>query len=311
MGEVQVSTDEMNHQEVLLTEEELLQKHKVERKELQASIQKLKKNVNNCKKKKKEVAEEVARLESDLSSKHQEELQELKSKTTSDKLADQVAAEVSHLSVDDVTPHASTNNQEAGKVSRAARRRAKKAETAAQRELEVQQEREQAILYGPRGVEAKAMANLLQRRGLAVTEVTPDGDCMYAALSLQLGGSPDAQQLRQQTADYLMAHEADFLPFLTDLQTGDALEPDAFEQYCHTVATTHTWGGQPELRALSESLKRKIEVLQAVGTPIILGEEFPGPPLLLAYYRHRYTLGEHYNSLAPASANGRDEEEDS
>lgn len=71
---------------------------------------------------------------------------------------------------------------------------------------------------------------------------------MYAALSLQLGGIPDVQQLRQQTADYLLVHEADFLPFLTDLQTGDALESDAFGQYCHSVATTHTWGGQPEVR---------------------------------------------------------------
>lgn len=40
MDEVQVSTGEMNHSEVFLTEEKLFQKQKVEKKELQGKFKK-------------------------------------------------------------------------------------------------------------------------------------------------------------------------------------------------------------------------------------------------------------------------------
>ena len=55
-----------------------------------------------------------------------------------------------------------------------------------------------------------------------------------------------------------------------------------------------------QLRALSQVLRRRIEVVQAEGRVIVVGEEFIDPslePIVLTYHRHMYGLGEHYNSV--------------
>lgn len=55
-----------------------------------------------------------------------------------------------------------------------------------------------------------------------------------------------------------------------------------------------------QLRALSHVLKCKIEVIQATGPPVILGEEYKNNRhIILTYHRHMYGLGEHYNSVQP------------
>ena len=66
------------------TPEEALQKrHRKERKELQAQIQKLKHSVSKGdKKKKKEVTEQVARLESEMDVRHEKELADLQAGAT-------------------------------------------------------------------------------------------------------------------------------------------------------------------------------------------------------------------------------------
>jgi hypothetical protein len=43
-------------------------------------------------------------------------------------------------------------------------------------------------------------------------------------------------------------------------------------------------------------LERPIKVLQAEGVPVTVGDNFTKPELTLTYHRHRYQLGEHYNS---------------
>lgn len=45
-------------------------------------------------------------------------------------------------------------------------------------------------------------------------------------------------------------------------------------------------------------LKCRIEVIQATGPPVVVGEEFPeAERLILTFHRHMYNLGEHYNSV--------------
>jgi OTU domain-containing protein 6 len=64
---------------------------------------------------------------------------------------------------------------------------------------------------------------------------------------------------------------------------------------------------QIELRALTQSLRLPIEVIQAEGRPVLIGEEFGGnAPLVITYHRHYYGLGEHYNSTKP----GKEDEEE-
>ncbi|KAA0200379.1 hypothetical protein HAZT_HAZT010143 [Hyalella azteca] len=270
---------------------------------MSCTIQKLKKNAQSCKKKKKEALEEIAKLEADLKKRHEIELadsacnQEKSALSANEAVDDKLAT----LSLSDDTPTTleDKNNlsQKITKVSRAAKRRAKKEDAAQQREAELQKEREFQLLNSPRSIEARLMTKLIKERNLSVTEVQPDGNCMYSALSLQLEGSKSMENLRNLASDYMLEHKNDFLPFLTDPESGNQLDESAFLDYCHKVASTPAWGGQPELRALSQVLKRKIEVLQAEGAPMVLGEEFGGEALLLAYYRHSFSLGEHYNSL--------------
>jgi OTU domain-containing protein 6 len=87
---------------------------------------------------------------------------------------------------------------------------------------------------------------------------------------------------------------------------GDAAagESDSFESYCRSVETVATavWGGQLELRALAASLGRSITVYSAGLPTVCMGAEGTAPALRVAYLRHAYGLGEHYNSLGKAAA---------
>ena len=137
-------------------------------------------------------------------------------------------------------------------------------------------------------------------------KVASDGDCLYAAVSHQLGlldgpsAAPGVVALRRAAASTISARRDDYLPFLTSPATGDLMSEGEFAAYLREVSDTNAWGGQLELKALSEHLGRPLEVVQAEGPPMVVGEgEGKGPNLVIAYYRHMYGLGEHYNSTKP------------
>ena len=44
-------------------------------------------------------------------------------------------------------------------------------------------------------------------------------------------------------------------------RTGDMLTSTEYTEYCDTMRSTHAWGGQLELRALSRVLKKPIQVI--------------------------------------------------
>ncbi|XP_013390997.1 OTU domain-containing protein 6B-like [Lingula anatina] len=91
--------------ENLSPQETLSAKHKKEAKELQAQIQKLKHSVpKGDKKKKKDVAAQIAILEAELEQKHEKERQELND--TSAKGVDETAEQLENLSTS-VTQNAS------------------------------------------------------------------------------------------------------------------------------------------------------------------------------------------------------------
>ncbi|CAH0557471.1 unnamed protein product [Brassicogethes aeneus] len=85
---------------------------------------------------------------------------------------------------------------------------------------------------------------------------------------------------------------------------------DEFKKYCKDVATTKLWGGQLELKALSNILSCPIKVIQASGPPTIQGEGLDGPELILTYHRFLYRLGEHYNSTEQGGPKQDDDDED-
>ncbi|CAH8502844.1 unnamed protein product [Schistosoma turkestanicum] len=212
------------------------------------------------------------------------------------------------------------------KVSKAARRREKRAalqraqQTAAL--MNIQTDKSDSL----RSVEMKRLEKQLEARHLSLFEVPSDGDCLYQSIGHQLKvrnyplhtllekiGTCNADNLSSITADQTMKqlvkilrHLAsyhirknmnDFLPFLFNSNSGEPMSIANFEQYCDSIEKPSTWGGQIEIRALSTMLQIPIEILQAEGVPLIIGEEFSEqPPITIVYHRYAFALGEHYNS---------------
>lgn len=285
--------------EETLTEEELAQKHKRERKELQAQIQILKKSIcKGDKKKKKEVIEEIARREEELEKQHQEELATWK---------------LAHITVNDINEEAKEENHEeqeqvdqqqekpGQRVSKAQKRRDKKANAERERNQRIIEE-EALNVYGKRHMEIQTINKILHERDLMIYEVPSDGHCLYNAVAhqLKLLGEPPLgfHDLRLKTASYLRQNMNDYLPFISNPDSDELLSPEQYEKYCSDVADTSAWGGAIELQVLSHVLKCPIEVIQASGTPYVIGDEYgKQKKVTLTYHRHMYELGAHYNSV--------------
>lgn len=274
----------------------LLRRQRKEKRELQAKIQGMKNAVpKNDKKRRKQLSDDVAKLEAELEQKHQEELEKLKEILPEQSKEELTTINIARLELED------TELIQPPKISKAQKRREKKAALEKEREERIA-EAEIENLTGARHLESQKLIHILSRRQLAIKQIPSDGHCMYRAIEDQLKerqNSWTVAMLRSQTAEYVRSHIDDFLPFLTNPNTGDLYSQEEFEKYCYDIANTTAWGGQLELRALSHILKTPIEVIQMDSPPIIVGEEYDRKPLILVYMKHAYGLGEHYNSVKP------------
>ncbi|XP_077363401.1 deubiquitinase OTUD6B [Festucalex cinctus] len=278
----------MEDGDVETPEEMLLKQHRREKKDLQAKIQSMKNNVpKNDKKRRKQMTEEIAKMEAELDQKHGEELRQLV--PTSDSKVEEAVNGVEALTVE-AQP----------RVSKAQKRRDKKATQERERESRIA-EAEVQNLQGERHLEGVKLEEKLALRGLQIKEISSDGHCMYRAIQDQLQRRAQSElsvkELRCRTAAHMRSHANDFLPFLSNPDTGDVYTAEDFEKYCGDVEHTAAWGGQLELQALSKVLQCPIEVIQADSPAITVGEEFAGDGVTLIYMRHAYGLGEHYNSV--------------
>ena len=108
--------------------------------------------------------------------------------------------------------------------------------------------------------------------------------------------------LRKMASTYMRNHPDDFSPFLGLLSTDEE-----YKTYCDKVESINDaeWGGQLEIRALCYCLNRKILIYSADSPLLIMGGDEVmldcdnKKPLKIAYHRHYYALGEHYNSVTP------------
>lgn len=176
-----------------------------------------------------------------------------------------------------------------------------------------------------RGNEQEVMDAVFKKLGLREVEVTPDGHCLYSAVAKQLDESgvglrPDPSRIllqpstqtridtvtspqhdgyravRAVTADFITEHKEDFEAFMED----------PLDVYTRKIKLTAEWGGQLELQAIARAYGVDINVVQKDGRleKIECGdinsfdeEEQRRRVVWLAYYRHTYGLGEHYNAL--------------
>ncbi|KAI4299188.1 hypothetical protein L6164_032669 [Bauhinia variegata] len=112
-------------------------------------------------------------------------------------------------------------------------------------------------------------------------------------------------------AAYMRNHASDFLPFFLsqNLVEDDSDESLAqkFENYCKEVESTAIWGGQLELGALTQCLKKHIVIFSWSFPDVEMGKEYKSDgdaaishsSIMLSYHRHAFGLGEHYNSVVP------------
>jgi OTU domain-containing protein 6 len=173
-------------------------------------------------------------------------------------------------------------------------------------------EQEAAGMTDHRGQERERMTAEFARHGLEEHEIRPDGHCLFSAVADQLGGAgvplspppgagveeaqegqePGYKTVRRAAAGYIEARGDEFAGFL---------EED-LGSYVRKMRDTAEWGGQLELLALASVYEVEVCVVQDGRTEVIQpsggdggGEE--RKKIWLAYYRHGYGLGEHYNSL--------------
>lgn len=266
----------------------LEQRHKKEKKELQAQIQALKKTAKNDKTKKKELSAEIVRLESELEERHRKETEEVMHNGSS------------QASVEPEENEEADSEITVQKVSKAQKRRNKKLQQERDREKEIILQ-EQENVHGPRNKENQEMSARLREMKLKVYSIPSDGDCLYRAVAHQLetkySCTKPVEELRKEAAIHIRENKDEFSVFMCHPDTGFSLTDAEFEEYCTKIANTKEWGGHLEIRALSNCLKRPITVVQAAGPVTIeVGTEFSGPQLIITYHRHMYSLGEHYNS---------------
>ena len=139
---------------------------------------------------------------------------------------------------------------------------------------------------------------------MKVHSINSDGDCLYSSVSHQLekyGIKKNVIELRKLTVDTIKSNSEDFIGFL---------EED-IDTYCNKVRITtantalnstlkilndNVWGGQIEIISLSKGLQCKICVIQSEMPNELQFGESEDKKLIIVYYRHLCTLGEHYNS---------------
>ncbi|KAJ5569949.1 uncharacterized protein N7459_009379 [Penicillium hispanicum] len=314
--------------------DELLAKHRKEQKDLQGRITQKKKSAT--KKTRKGVNDECERMQRDLNEKHQgeiaqlngdpeepaDELQDLslEDNTSADgEATEKTPQDAQPTPVPDSDQHATRGKKPNRQKARLARRAAEQAAASAAAAEEAANQTDY------RGNEKELMEAVFKKLGLKEVEVNPDGHCLYSSIAKQLddyglGLRPDPSRIviqpttqsridtvaspqhdgyravRAVTAEFIMQNRDDFEAFME--------EP--LDEYTRKIKLTAEWGGQLELQAIARAYGVDINVVQSDGRmeKIECGdmdnfdeEQKAKRVIWLAYYRHSYGLGEHYNAL--------------
>jgi OTU domain-containing protein 6 len=317
--------------------DELLAKHRKEQKDLQGRItqkkksatKKTRKGVNDeCERMQRELTEkhqaEIAQLNGDPVE-PTEVLEDLTLEDDTPTNGEPNEDKTTEPTQDEPVPNPDSE-QPATRGKKPNRQKARLARRAAEQAAQAEAAAEEAANQtNYRGNEQEIMDAVFKKLGLKEVEVTPDGHCLYSAIAKQLDESgvglrPDPSRIvlqpttqsridtvaspqhdgyravRAVAADFIVEHKGDFEAFME--------EP--LEVYTRKIKLTAEWGGQLELQAIARAYGVDINVVQKDGRleKIECGdmdsfdeEEKRRRVIWLAYYRHSYGLGEHYNAL--------------
>lgn len=290
--------------EITESREDMVHRHKTEQKQLMATITGMKKQAT--KKTRKGVMSRCNELQASLDQKHKQELEAfgggVATEETEDVNPEMLLAQMERTAIDDSgeeeKPTIGTNVSDAQKPkrNRQKERLAKRNAKLEQIRDDARKESENDVDY--RKIEQESMRQIFERGSLMLHEIKPDGHCLFASIQDQLlqRHSTDVtiQQLRDMAAHYMETHSDDFIPFLFDENTNTLRD---LKDYTTELTSTAMWGSDMEIMALANEYDCPITVLMAGAAPITINEHGSNPELKIAFYKHSYGLGEHYNSL--------------
>ena len=302
------------------TLEDMQARHRKEQKELQSRVMQKKKQAT--KKTRKGVNTECDELERQLKERQDQERAALNGEAAPeaedipdlDESVEEPAASqlngvhgvTEALEKSTISEPAASEDGQPRKRNRAKERLARRA---AEQEAAVEEAKKEAANQpDKKTVERTKMLAQFKEKGLVEKGIRPDGHCLFSAVADQLsqvgiplGAESEAEMkedqrykvVRKAAARYIEGHPDDFVSWLD--------EP--LDQYVEKIRDTAEWGGHLELLALAKTYNVEICVLQdGIAQniePDANGTKQP-EKIWLAYYRHNFGLGEHYNSLRKA-----------
>ncbi|ODQ80395.1 hypothetical protein BABINDRAFT_161341 [Babjeviella inositovora NRRL Y-12698] len=286
--------------------DEIIARHKKEVRDLIATVTGLKKQAT--KKNRKEIMKQCQEKEDELKARHKQELSEDatiegsnkgENESESDefspeKLLAQLELEKTQAPVE--IPAVTLHNEPKKKRNRQKERLAKRDASIQQMKDEASKEAELQTDF--RALELENMDALFKAGGYTQKEIKADGHCLFASIVDQLKLRHDVdttiQELRTRAANYMRANPDTFAPFLFDEETMTIRD---ITEYTEKIENTPMWGGDMEILALAVEYNCPITVVMSGRAPLRMNEEGVAPGLKLAYYKHAFGLGEHYNSL--------------
>ncbi|TVY29550.1 OTU domain-containing protein [Lachnellula hyalina] len=295
--------------------EAMQSRHRKEQKDLQSRLTQKKKGAT--KKNRKGVNTECEGLERQLKERQEQEILALGGDPVPEDNEVQIDDEPTDVKGDvkgiiqslETTTISEPTTSENGQPRKRNRQKERLARRAAEQDAVVEEAKKEAANQpDPKAIERDIMLKQFKIQGLAEKVIRPDGHCLFSAVADQLsqmgiplGAGLDAElkedqrykAVRKAAAKYIEGHPDDFVAWLD--------EP--LDKYVEKIRDTAEWGGHLELHALAKTYNVEICVLQNGGAqniePRLEGSKDP-EKIWLAYYRHGFGLGEHYNSLRKA-----------
>jgi len=135
-------------------------------------------------------------------------------------------------------------------------------------------------------VDAEVLAKRLARKGLKISAMAKDGNCMFRAVAHQLYGDQEMYDtIRKNCVVYMEKERDHFSQFVTE----------DFTDYLKRKRLDTVFGNHLELQAIAEIFNRPILIYVDDAEPLNLFQEeykTDNPPIRLSYH-----FGNHYNSI--------------
>ena len=287
--------------------EELLAKHRKEKKDLQNKMTGMKKQAT--KSTRKQVNAKCELMQQKLEDKHKTEIAELESGSGDQGVDEEVTPE-QLLAQPSVTDTAEPVAEDKPVPVQPKKKRNRAQEKLAKRQAEIERMKEEArkeaaVQPNLQKIEQDAIDKLCEMNDVEQFDIKPDGHCLFASILDQLHlrhpnfseehpECDDIYSLRKAACDYVREHRDDFIPYLFDETTMQIQDVD---EYTQEMESTAKWGGEIEILALAKVFDCPIAIMFSDRPQQHFNEEGSKPELKLVYYKHSYSLGEHYNSL--------------